>query len=351
MMENIVIWGTGIISGFITRLINSGKICNLNIVCYVETNPGRTEFEGLKVFPARELSRLEYARVLVASTFADEIRNYIHEIHIPESCICYATEAKIAIISDGDGWNVDFDDEDPKEWISFMKNVLFTNSIAFVESVSEIGKDFSKYWHGEYLWQIENISELLKNNQENMLYSLFAPLLKPTDILCEMACGWGLYSETLAKYVRHIDGIDYSTYQINVAKENAKKNGILNIDYYVADARDYCFDKEYNAFVLMGLLIYIQNDADAAAILQKIYNAMSPGGYIFVKDSLIEMEESKVYGFNLIDSYTGCYRKLSDYEKMYTNIGFKIVEKRILADDFYSGVVKKPSIGYLMKKE
>ena len=119
----------------------------------------------------------------------------------------------------------------------------------------------------------------------------------------------------------------------------------------MADARDYCFDKEYNAFVLMGLLIYIQNDADAAAILQKIYNAMSPGGYIFVKDSLIEMEESKVYGFNLIDSYTGCYRKLSDYENMYTNIGFKIVEKRILADDFYSGVVKKPSIGYLMKKE
>lgn len=350
-MENIVIWGTGIISGFITRLINSGKVRNLNIVCYVETKPGRTEFEGLKVFPARELSKLEYTRVLVASTFVDEIRNYIHENNILEDSICYATEAKMAIINEGHGWNVDFDEMDPSEWISFMKNVLFTNSIAFIESVSEIGKDFSKYWRGEYLWQIENISESIKNNQENMLYSLFVPLLKPTDVMCEMACGWGMYSETLAKYVKHIDGIDYSAFQINVAKDNAKKNGITNIDYYVADARDYCFDKEYNAFVLMALLMYIQNDEAAAAILKKVYNAMSPGGYIFVKDSLIEMEESKVYGFDLIDSYTGCYRKISDYEKLYTDIGFKIIEKRILANDFYSGVVEKPSVGYLMKKE
>lgn len=348
MMENVVIWGTGIISGFITRLINSGKICNINIVCYVETKPGRDTFEGLKVFPASELSKMEYSRVLVASTFADEIRNYILENGISESNIYYVTKEKIAITNNS-GWKINFDNDDPKQWISFMKNVLFTNSIEFIESVSEIGKDFSTYWHSEDLFNIQNISSKLKEKQENMLESLFIPQLKPTDILCDMACAWGMYSEKLSKYVKHIDGVDYSEYQIKTAKESAKKNSISNVDYYTADAREYSFNKEYNAFVLMALLMYIQSDAEAVNILTNIYNAMSDDGYMFVKDSLTEMKE-KVYGFNLLNSYTACYRNMDEYEKMYTEIGFEIVEKRILADDFYSGVVDKPSIGYLMKK-
>jgi len=349
-MENIVIWGTGIISGFITRLIHEKKISNLNIVCYVETEPGREEFEGLKVFPASELSRLDYSKVLVASTFVQEIRNWIVENNISESDICYAAERKIAITRKH-GWEVNFEDDDPEEWISFMKNVLFTNSIEFIESVSEIGKDFSKYWHAEELYKAENISSSLKKNQEDMLYTSFIPHLKAADILCDMACAWGFYSEIFAEYVRHIDAVDYSEYQIRVAKENARKKGISNIEYYAADAREYCFDKEYDAFVMMGLLLNIQNDTEVVEILKKVYGAMNPGGYVFVKDSLTKMKEAKVYGFDLRDSYTGCYRNMGDYEKMYTDIGFKIIEKRILADDFYTGVVEKPSVGYLMKKE
>lgn len=350
-MESIVIWGTGTISGFITKLINKKKINNLNIVCYVETEPDRIEFEGLKVFPASELSKIQYSKVLVANTFAKEIQNWIFQNNIPESDICYVTESKISIIRNNNGWKINFEDDNPTEWISFMKDVLFTNSVGFIESVSEIGKDFSKYWHGERLHKVENISSLLKKNQEDMLSSLFIPQLMCTDILCDMACAWGVYSEMLAKYVKHVDAIDYSEYQINVAKENSRKNGIFNIKYYAADAREYYFDKEYDAFIMMGLLMYIQNDAEVIEILKKVYAAIRPGGYIFVKDSLTEMKEPKVYGFNLLDSYTGCYRNTNDYEKMYIDIGFEIIEKRILADDFYTGVVEKPSVGYLMKKK
>lgn len=350
MMQNIVIWGTGIISDFLSRLIFTKIISNINIVCYVETKPTKKEFNGLQVFPASELNKIENSKVLVASTFVKEIKKYILENNLSAANICYVTEEKIAITRNN-GWQIVFEDDAPAEWISFMKNVLFTNSIEFIESIPEIGKDFSKYWHTTDLWRIENISESLKKNQENMLYSLFAPLLKPTDILCDMACGWGMYSENLAKYVRHIDGIDYSAHQIDVAKENAKKNGISNIEYYAADAREYHFDKEYNAFVMMALLLYIPSNKEAMEILKKIYNAMSPGGYILVKDSLTEMSESQIYGLNLVNSYTGCYRNINDYEKMFADVGFEIIEKRLLADDFYSGVVKKPSIGYLMKRE
>lgn len=348
-MENIVIWGTGIISGFITKLIHEKIISNLNIVCYVETEPGRDTFEGLKVFPAGNLPEIKYSKVLIASTFTNEIRNYILENNISQSDICYLTEEKIAI-THNNGWEMTFENDDPNEWISFMKNVLFTNSIEFIEAISEIGNDFSKYWNVESLYKVENISASLKKNQEEMLYSSFIPLLKPSDVLCDMACAWGFYSELLGKYVKHVDGIDYSEYQIKAAKENAKKNGISNVEYYAMDARACHFDKEYNAVVMMSLLLNIQSDAEVIEILKKVYNAMSPDGYVFVKDSLTEMKEPKIYGFNLIDSYTGCYRNMSDYEKMYTDIGFKIVEKRILADDFYSGVVEKPSIGYLMQK-
>lgn len=346
--KNVVIWGTGIISSFITRLINDKIIRNLSIVCYVETNPSRVVFEGLKVFPAIELSKLEYAKVLVASTYVCEIKNWILENHIPASDICYVTEEKIAITYE-DGWKINLENDNPQTWISFMKNVLFTNSMEFIESISEIGKDFSKYWLAKDLWRTENVSDLLTKNQVDMLESLFIPRLKPTDILCDMACAWGKYSEMLAKYVRHIDGIDYSEWQINEAIRNAKAKEITNIKYHTADAREYLFDKKYDAFVLMALLIYIPDDADVRNIIQKIYNSMHTGGILFAKDSLTQTKYS-VYGYNLLNSYTGCYRNMSSYEKMYTDMGFEILEKRILADDFYTGVVEKPSVGYLMKK-
>lgn len=348
-MEKVVLWGTGIISGFITRLINSGKISNVKIACYVESHPSRLEFEGLKVFPASALSRMEYSRVLVASTFVNEIRSFMLENGISESLACFVTEEKITIFQN-DGWQMDFNHAAPPEkWISFMKNVLFTNSIEFVEAISETGRDFSKYWHVKDLYKAENISPDLKKNQEDMLESLFMPLLKPTDILCDMACAWGMYSERFAAHVKHVDGLDYSEFQIKAAIENARKHGMSNIAYYAADARKYSFDKKYDAFVMMGLLLCIQSDADAINILTNIYNSMRAGGYLFVKDSLTKMRE-KVYGFNLLNSYTGCYRNMDEYEKMYTDMGFEIVEKRVLAEDFYSGVVDKPSIGYLMKK-
>ena len=349
-MENIVIWGTGIISGFITKLIHEKKISNLNIICYVETAPGRKEFEGLQVLPASELGKIPYSKIVVASTFVKEIRKWIIENNIPESDICFVTESKIAIAGN-EKWKIDFENDDPEKWISFMKNVLFSNSIEFIEAVSEIGKDFSKYWQTEGLYKVESISASLKKNQEEMLHSTFIPCLKSTDNLCDMACAWGYYSEIFAKYVKHVDAVDYSKCQIGEAKQNAQKKNIFNIDYYVADAREYCFDKKYDAIVMMSLLLYIQSDTEVLEILKRVYAAMRTGGYLFVKDSLTVMKEPKVYGFNLIDSYTGCYRNMVSYEKMYTDIGFKIIEKRILANDFYTGVVEKPSVGYLIKKE
>ncbi len=349
-MENIVIWGTGTISGFITKLIQEKRINNLKIVCYVETVPTKKEFEGLEVFPVSELNRIQYSKILVASTFAREIQNWIFQSNIPERDVCYVTERKVAITRRNNGWEMNFEDDTPVEWVSFMKNVLFTNSLELLESVSEIGRDFSKYWSGEGLYKVENISSLLKKNQEDMLFSSLVPQLRSTDILCDMACAWGFYSEMFARYVKYVDAIDYSEYQINVAKENSVKNGVSNIKYYAADAREYSFDKIYDVFVMMSLLLNIQNDAEVMEILKKVYVAMRPGGYVFVKDSLTEMKETKVYGFNLLDSYTGCYRNMNFYEKMYKDIGFEILEKRILADDFYTGVVEKPSVGYLMRK-
>ena len=99
--------------------------------------------------------------------------------------------------------------------------------------------------------------------------------------LLDVGCGPGLYTERFCRLGYQVTGIDFSKRSIVYAKQSAQKQ-TLAIDYHY---QDYLTMDFYSAFDL-ATFIYCDygalSTANRALILQKIYQALKPGGRLLL---------------------------------------------------------------------
>jgi len=62
--------------------------------------------------------------------------------------------------------------------------------------------------------------------------------LKPTDLLCDVYCGAGTITLTMARHCRKAVGIEIVSSAIENAKHNAEKNGIFNTEFHAGKAEE-----------------------------------------------------------------------------------------------------------------
>jgi 23S rRNA (uracil1939-C5)-methyltransferase len=74
-----------------------------------------------------------------------------------------------------------------------------------------------------------------KLNQEMVSKALDLLELNENDEVIDLFCGLGNFTLPMAKYAKHVVGIEGDAGLIERAKENASKNGIQNADFYKAD--------------------------------------------------------------------------------------------------------------------
>ena len=74
---------------------------------------------------------------------------------------------------------------------------------------------------------------------EIMAVSLFKLGLRSTDTVLEIGCGTGKVSIALAQQAKKIVSLDKRPEAIRTAQESAQQSGILNIEFFCADAVDY----------------------------------------------------------------------------------------------------------------
>lgn len=65
---------------------------------------------------------------------------------------------------------------------------------------------------------------------------------KPSDVVIDAYCGIGTISLSVAKVVKYVYGVEIVEQAIIDAKENAKRNHILNVDFTCQDAGDFMVD-------------------------------------------------------------------------------------------------------------
>jgi 23S rRNA (uracil1939-C5)-methyltransferase len=86
----------------------------------------------------------------------------------------------------------------------------------------------------------------------NQTMTLLAP--GPEDIILELFCGLGNFTLPLARFAKHVTGIEGVAAMVKRAKDNAEKNHLYNVDFYTANLMAVktapWLQKKYNKILL-----------------------------------------------------------------------------------------------------
>ena len=121
-----------------------------------------------------------------------------------------------------------------------------TNVIMGNENVVLYGDGYIFDNLGEYVFKISPMSFYQTNPiQTEILYckAIEFANLKEDDVLCDLYCGIGTIGIFASKHVKRVYGIEIVEEAIEVAKENARLNGVENIEFMAGDV-EKVFDKK-----------------------------------------------------------------------------------------------------------
>ena len=100
------------------------------------------------------------------------------------------------------------------------------------------------------------------------------------DVL-EIGCGVGYYALERARFARHVDGIDLSNQNIELARRHADRLGITNVAFRQSDLFNFQNNTQYDIVYAITVLMHIQDLVKAS---QKINALVRPGGYFLISD-------------------------------------------------------------------
>ncbi|MDT8447756.1 MAG: class I SAM-dependent methyltransferase [bacterium] len=102
--------------------------------------------------------------------------------------------------------------------------------------------------------------------------------LNPDSRVFEFGCGTGSTSIYHAPKVKHILAADISAQMIRIAKEKALAQGVKNLEFVCSAIEDLVLEPQgFDVVLAMSILHLVE---DRAAVLNKIYQALTPGGHL-----------------------------------------------------------------------
>ncbi len=350
----ILIWGTG---HWAARFLLMSGMTEDQIAGYVESGKSKLQYRGKKVYAADEVKELDYDVIVVASSYAEDIKEEMERQKIGLEKVLFLAWDKLGVMEEtGDQhvekrYTYDFSGKEKSEmWVSFVGgNGVYSNSKEVLEQrAAEL--DMAEYWKEKDIYiPSAEISEIAKRQQE-FLEKHFFPRITKEQIICDFACASGMWSEMTAPYVGHVDGYDCSEKMIENAKKNAVCRKIDNISYAYMDAKQLHFERQYDHFIMMGLLTYIDDDIAVENIVGTVADSLKTGGYLVVRDTLNMSEPDKIYYNNPADgSYSAVYHAKRGYENIFIRHGFEIEQ-----EEYFQSYCHRPievgSHGYLLEK-
>ena len=123
-----------------------------------------------------------------------------------------------------------------------------------------------------------------------------------------------------------IIGIDMTPDMIKKAKDNAKKNGIENVDFRLGDIEKLPVDDNSVDVVISNCVINLS--IDKQQVFQEIYRVLKPGGRIAISDIALKKELPAKIRENVV-AYIGCVGGavlIDEYKKVVVGSGLKDVK-------------------------
>jgi ubiquinone/menaquinone biosynthesis C-methylase UbiE len=189
---------------------------------------------------------------------------------------------------------------------------------------------YSKYWAKMDKFNSSELWPMHHNLMINWFEEKLIPLLNKNMYIADMPCANGELSFYFSKFVKNIDGFDLSEKMINLAKHTAEQQGITNINFQQADAQTIVFNKEYDVFMLLWLLMYFYDETKVNVIIKKIYDSLPLGGYLVVKESLWENVIKDVYYLDVPKCYYAMYRTVPNFLSIIEKNNFVLIDRIVL---------------------
>ena len=346
MNQKIYVYGTG---RYATNFLKNVKLDF--IYGFIETRKEKYLFYKKPVFSVPEVE--EYDLIIVASQFVHEIRATLYRNGIDLSKVVFLADSWIpAKIVNG---TLAFD---------FMKSVSIPEDecvffdIGAIYTTSQVLANYmlgtitsNAFWENISYYQTSVHVPHVSNCQRSMLEQSFVKNLSKTDTICDIGCASGEWSRLISPFVSKIDAYDNL---IKTGIDISESYGFHNISFYSVDALDIEFKKKYDHALMLGIGIYLEKHK-LDNLIKNISAAINNDGYLAVRDTVTMYTDKTVYmirkeGGNIFENYTATYIPLREYEKLYTDNGFEIIEESYFSSYFHRPM-ELGAHGYIFRKK
>jgi arsenite methyltransferase len=153
--------------------------------------------------------------------------------------------------------------------------------------------------------------------------------LREGEVLVDLGSGGGLDVLLAARKVGPTGkaiGIDMTQEMIDLARRNAAKSGLANIEYHLATIDKLPLPDASVDCVISNCVINLA--PDKTAVLREIARVLKPGGRLAVSDIALKRELPPEIGSDLM-AYVGCIAgaiMIEDYRRLLKEPGFAHVE-------------------------
>ena len=131
----------------------------------------------------------------------------------------------------------------------------------------------SRWWdeHGEFK-PLHEMNPLRLN-----FINTGSPLADKTA--CDIGCGGGILSESMAKCGAAVTGLDMGKAPLSVARLHAMEND-LDIDYQQITAEEFAQDNK-NKYDIVSCMEMLEHVPDPASVIAACYQLVKPGGSVY----------------------------------------------------------------------
>ncbi|WP_027552899.1 trifunctional glycosyltransferase/class I SAM-dependent methyltransferase/polysaccharide deacetylase [Bradyrhizobium sp. Cp5.3] len=171
-------------------------------------------------------------------------------------------------------------------------------SHAVGESQCDIGRElfWERFFQKEDPWNYCSPYE-----QEKYRRQLDLLPAEPAERAIELACAEGHFSRQLAPQVGHLLASDISPTALKRARRRC--NGIRNVDFLKLDLSADRLPEAMDLICCSEVLYYLDDEAELALVVQKIAEALRPGGHLITAHSFVLKDEKSRTGFDWENSY------------------------------------------------
>ena len=213
---------------------------------------------------------------------------------------------------------------------TFGNEIFCSDKMTFEKIARKYADKTVTYWRDQSSYSLVDYFPERYSNQRKMLHSDFISLYEKPPVLMDIGCASGEWTAEMASDCECIDGFEYSDKMVHTAQD--KYSCINNVHFYQGDARTLQFKKIYDGAMILGMLMYIEDENDFCGILKNVHDNVEQNGYICTKDTLNCENKEKVFLYNKKTGYNSVYWSQDKYYEMFEKCGF-VLKKEILLDE------------------